>query len=288
MYFLEGINKVNKQFEELMMAADSDYQVNHANKKEAYLNFLNLILPQSPPVKLEDDQFLFDQTKINELIPHFTNTDLLTDLEAKLYFTPEDSMKLGLERVKSALILLNNINPELHNLFNDVIHTLFYNRSYNSGGGSVSTLVGVIWCCNRQNWSDWDTLEFLVHELTHNLVFLDEYYHVHYNSLEDVVKKENYAQSAILYRKRPLDKVFHSIIVDYEVLKLREQHGEPLDPKAHPPSKVLKKQILSAVEDTFTLLAKKDLASPRVHELLNKINKNLDNYHNNHFNELYL
>lgn len=262
MYHLEGKRRIESQVHELVQAACGE---GAKLCRSSYLDFIGYVLPESPKPRLDQGVFLYDEAQIRELVSHFTTEDLLTDLGAEILPTPKASMVAGLNEVKKALELMEKLDPELHQIFSDYIHTLFYHRSEDSGGGSVSSLVGVIWCCNRQDWSTWDVLEFLVHELTHNLVFLDEYYHVHYQDLAKVGQRENYALSAVLKTMRPLDKVFHSLVVGYEVLELRRRFNDPVDPKAHPPTQILIQQCLQTVESLKQIFAlKPELATRRV------------------------
>ena len=276
MYFLVGSNQILRQWDQLLTAVDQEYKHIHNDMRKAYYRFIDCVQPQSPNLSTRDSKFLFDDKKIKLLLPYFTTKDLLTDMGAELYNTSEASRRAGLVSVEQALNEIKEKLPEVHEIFNKVIHTVFYNRCYDSGGGSVSSLIGVIWCCNRKTWSIQDVLEFLVHELTHNLIFLDEYYHVHYNDLNEVVKNENYVISAILHKKQYLDKVFNSIIVAHEIIKLRKKIGEPADPKAHPPTEILEEHTLLAIRETLKMLKEKPLATQRVYELLKRVRYNLE------------
>lgn len=60
--------------------------------------------------------------------------------------------------------------------------------------------------------------------------------------------EENYAMSAILAKKRPLDKVFHSILVCTEVLLARRDvFGHPAAPKLHPPTSIMLNQAFESI-----------------------------------------
>jgi hypothetical protein len=92
--------------------------------------------------------------------------------------------------------------------------------------------------------------EFLVHELTHHLLFISErcvaqfYY-------KEMIKEENFAQSAILNRRRPLDKVVHSIVVSTEILLARQTFLPPKQIHIHPESEVICSQTEIAIDSVL-------------------------------------
>lgn len=156
--------------------------------------------------------------------------------------------------VQKALFNLSKKSPQLYTLLTMAIHTLFLRDAKNSGGGSTSNAIGVIWINNKESWSLQDMEELLIHELTHNLVFIDELCHLHIKDYTLLPKKENFAKSAILHIRRPLDKVFHSIVVSMEILLSREFFlGEPKNPKVHPPSALMKKDLMDAIDSVCAL-----------------------------------
>jgi hypothetical protein len=139
--------------------------------------------------------------------------------------------------------------PYFAELIHLVIHTIFTFPSKLAGGGSTSAAIGCIWVDIRSHWKEQDVLEFLIHETTHNLVFIDEICYSHYTSYQEIAKKENFARSAILNKPRPLDKVFHSILVSTEVLSFRQEHfGHPDKPCLHPPTHILFDQTNQSID----------------------------------------
>jgi len=116
-----------------------------------------------------------------------------------------------------------------------------------------------------------DILEFLVHETTHNLVFIDELSYRHYSSYQEVAKEDNFAWSAILAKPRPLDKVFHSIIVSVEVLAFREKYfGHPDKPCLHPPTDILLDQTKRSISSVLDNMSVEKILTNRSRLLLRK------------------
>lgn len=274
MYYLEGKPLIFEQATQLTQAvlgADAQFDQSY------YRDFLEHVAPGSLRSHLSQDLFLYDRDDIQRFTTHYLGDHNLTDLRTEFEETPLCSMVDGMKEVEKALHLMSQLDEGLHATFKSFIHTLFYHRSADSGGGSTSTLPGVIWCCNRRDWSSWDVLEFLIHELTHNLVFIDEYYHVHYPNIEEIEVSENYALSAVLKRPRPLDKVFHSLVVAHEVLQLRRRFNEPEHPMAHPRTPILLEQCRCTIKSLEALLEQKpDLVSERVKALILKIKREID------------
>ncbi len=277
MYYLSGMVPVTRVLAEL---SRYDFKTEKTNQKNelssSYLKFLQKLQPSNTVPQMGGNYLCVDRDRINDLCKKYLQDTALTDLETDFIETPTASMHLALAKIEEGIAWLKTHDTALHDILTLVIHTFFYFRSKESGGGSVSSAIGVIWCGNRKNWVLNDVVEFLVHELTHNLVFLDEYRYKHYTNLDTLIAKENYAQSAILKIGRPLDKVFHSLVVAHEVLQFRLKFGEPNNPAIHPASVVIKKNCFDTIESVRKLVTKKsDLVTARFVEVLNMVEESL-------------
>jgi hypothetical protein len=179
-------------------------------------------------------------------------------------------MQAALKKVEDALEEIKSRDLNLYGLFNTAISTLVYVRSLNQGGGSISSILGLIWCSHRRTWNLYDVAEFLVHELTHNLLFVDELAHGHYQNIETITCKDTYCYSAILNKQRPLDKVFHSLFVAIEVMEFRKAalSGEVYKKTVHPQTPVMIEHCTKTIESIDVLLENRsDLVQPRFDEL---------------------
>lgn len=219
----------------------------------------------------ETQPYCYNEDRILDLISKYKDYSQLTDIETDTSTTPHEARVSAMRAVKEGKEHLEKVNADLAGLFNFAIHTLFYHRSHESGGGSVSSAPGVIWCAPRLNWTCDDMAEFLVHELTHNMLFIDERRYQHYIDFDDIALPENYARSAILMKPRPLDKVFHSLIVSHEVLSFRMENGEPATPNVHPSSMVMHDAAMETIKTIRELISKKDLVTDRFTELLDNV-----------------
>lgn len=161
---------------------------------------------------------------------------------------------------------------ELHYQFLDsFIETIFIEDSDVASGGSTSDAVGLIWSNPHPKFTSLDMAEFFVHELTHNLLFLDEWVHPHYD-YSVIMNEDTWCKSAILRTRRPVDKVVHSLVVAAELVLYRKMHsGEPAEPRAHPPSADIVVAIESSIMDLRRLPNSSSFIYPRVWRLLDEI-----------------
>ncbi len=191
-------------------------------------------------------------------------------------FADCDQFQKNLKIVEDFFLKLKAVDAQLFYLFSLAINIIFSGPSVLASGGSSSGAIGCIWINPRENWSEQDFMEFFIHEMTHNLLFIDEYCHHHYQGYSEMFLESNYAFSAILSKKRPLDKVFHSILVSTEVLLARnELVGHPETPKLHPPTSIMLDKVfksISFLEETKNVYA---LLNDRGRELISLCKEHL-------------
>lgn len=249
MYHLLGTKNVLETIYALSLPYALQHPVtNELQLKKAYQNFLRCIQPKVPLSHSETIEFIKDAMRVQELVSLFNVDSVLNDIDNKLFENDRESEK-RLAKIQESIQLIQSLYPEFAHILSLAVNALFYAKSSKAGGGTTSAAIGVIWSDCRPTWSASDTLEFFVHELGHTLTFLDEHRFQHYVNLEEASRPENYALSAILKTKRPLDKVLHSVVVGTEVLMIRDQViGHPTSPKLHPSSDLLIDSILAAID----------------------------------------
>lgn len=251
---LLGENEVLKT---IILLAMSDGAGEISSERNLKLRLNKLYMNLNPKVigenfKSNELIFVRDKKLLQENIKVFNMETDLNDIEnvVESFCGSYENLDEIYELYKKMLCRANMTIPGFEEVFKLAMASLFYANSQAAGGGSTSAAIGVLWCDHRSSWSENDFVEFFMHELTHTLLFLDERRFVHYENLELVEKVENYALSAILNKKRPLDKVVHSIVVATEIVLLRENIlGHPVGPKLHPPTEVIIKQTLKAIID---------------------------------------
>ncbi|OGQ47496.1 MAG: hypothetical protein A3I05_02355 [Deltaproteobacteria bacterium RIFCSPLOWO2_02_FULL_44_10] len=244
--------------------------------KHYYLNFLSVHQPHQP-INRSSIFFITDEEISNKLKKAYHSSGL-NDLNQQgvlgQSMAPDERSQL-IDLVGNGYEHLSRANPKLKALFDLVIHSIFFVKSHKgklgaiSFGGSSSTAMGTIWISGHGNLTKHDIAEFLLHELTHHLLFVAERCIAQFKYTE-MILPENFAQSAILNRKRPLDKVVHSVAVSTEILLARRSFLPPVEIIIHPDSQTLEKQTLFAIDDVFKLKKLEKVLTPWTIDLLHR------------------
>lgn len=268
MYHLFGIRPTL----ETVISLSKPYLRKNENIEQAYLRMLNDVQPTIYRSRQGEDEYIYDGNLVKKLIPEFYDQSELTDLKAFIEETPISSMEPALFKIKHGFEHLHSIDGVLSDVAKLIFTSIFYARSHLQGGGSTSNAIGVLWCANRPEWSSLDLAEFLVHELTHQFMFLDEMKYKHYQNIKSLEDKRTFTQSTILARKRPLDKVIHSLVVGVEILLFRLKNKLPEDGgKVHPSNEKILQNIEITISELKDLLtAKRDVVLPRFELILEK------------------
>jgi len=116
--------------------------------------------------------------------------------------------------INEGLDTVSSVNRDLGELIQLTIGEIFLAQESGSEGGTMSSAVGLIWLNPRIEWGASKTGENIVHEWIHNMLFLadmvDPIFAVDYIGLS---ADSALATSAILHRKRPFDRCYHSAAV---------------------------------------------------------------------------
>lgn len=269
MYFAKGF-RANVETISLLSQphAEGDLR-DFAALKKAYQNYLAFLQPGLPAGRSEDVEFNADSEDLKEFARAFNEKSDLRDIHSSVLLEDRQDAPMKLAAARDAYRKISERYPELGLLFKLTFNTIFSLPSNEAGGGSASSAIGVLWANPRATWTENDLIEFLIHELTHNLVFLDERRHSHYVDLQKAVDRENWAMSAVLGRPRPIDKCVHSLVVGTEILLFREKHtGHGDRYRVHPPSDVLREKSLRCAESLLGLKNREALCRPRFLELV--------------------
>ncbi|UAK15812.1 aKG-HExxH-type peptide beta-hydroxylase [Sporolactobacillus terrae] len=230
-------------------------------------------------------------SEANQVISTSTNLELLTSGKRWEYLVHtfkldqcgqpnEQKMDLFCLKVNSALDYLKKNDSEYYEIFSIVVKTIFITDSVSIAGSSSSpNTLGVIWIQPNNNWTKLDIIESLVHEFTHNVLYLDESRFGHYIQPEKLNQKQYWLPSAIRDTKRPLDGVAHSILVATEILNLRKNWNYSLDNNSvHGENSSLLRKGLYSLTAINSHEAARDILGDRMKYLLKKayewLNKN--------------
>ena len=239
--------------------------------EEGFHRFLRKYQPTVPRMNKLGTNIIKDKDMEQNLVNLFYTESLLDDMDQTSVVgnSLESEFQKSEKSISNAISFIELNFPEVYSALQTAVDSIFLRRSDVSGGGSTSNAIGVIWINHRDHWSQNDIIELLVHELTHNLVFIDELRYLHYQDYNKIVDEKNYSYSAILQTKRPIDKVVHSIIVATEVVSLRKNHlGEPKNPCVHPPSTKIIEQTLSAYDSLISMPNYNELTTERSRHLM--------------------
>lgn len=228
MYHLEGCKKAIETQYILAKTVLNQIPKKYQSWNELRLDVNKYLQGIQPEVTLRNGQgeiINCDQEKSSALIKIFNNISSVNDLSQqqvmKERYAPPSEKQISI--VKTGLQHLKDLDSDLYDLFANTINYIFFADSTLAGGGSSSAAIGCIWMNPKDSWTVQDTTELLVHELTHNLLFLDERRYSHYTDYSQLSNPDYFAHSSILKRARPLDKVVHSFVVASEVLRFRKR-----------------------------------------------------------------
>jgi hypothetical protein len=252
--------------------------------KVPYLSFLNQYQPNYR-VPLNQKQVVTDFAQRQVLLGAF-GASQINDLQQENMIGStynREAEQLCCENLIAAKNRMAQLNSELNDLFDLTIHSiLLCGSSQNSAGmrargGTSSKCVGLIWLTMEGHLSPQDIVEMMIHELTHNLVFINELNSPQFDY--DLLNlAENWAQSSILNRKRPMDKVIHSIIVAHEILFARKHYLPNEDLlKVHPESGLLKQNTLASITSVLNHPRRDLVCKPGAIQLVTKTAQSLIN-----------
>lgn len=251
--------------------------VDTAQLRVFYLDFLEEIYP-GLPINRKRDPFIEDPLCEARLAVAFTTPGMGEPgrefaLLGGAY--PVDAHASKCAFAREALEALLARDDELRAIFELVIHSVMIRQATAANGrvtysSSSATAVGVIWLSLVDGLSQQDVQELFVHELTHQLLFIDDFVHAQFQ-YGRMAESENYAITAVSLSRRPLDIVIHSIVVAAEVLVARAKLlGEPVQPAVHPPSSTMVPTIAASYASVRALPNHDALVTPHIGALLRR------------------
>jgi hypothetical protein len=133
----------------------------------------------------------------------------------------------------------------------------------------------VVWLSLPLDLPVQDATEFLVHELTHQMLFLDDWRARHVLAPERLAEPATQCVSAVRRTRRRADLVFHSVIVAAEILAFRARHQSSGPFRLHPDSASLRAAALGARENLQEIPGFEALFSPRARAILQAAGESL-------------
>lgn len=282
MYFTSGLSENLKTIALLshpyLVRSPDQRMMGRDTLKSAYQRMLQTVQDPVTTGNSPSVEWITDLETSLQLKSFYGQTSNLNDL-GQATMILEGTVKATLvQRAQNALETLQKENDDLGHLFCFAQNRIFFAPSLRAGGGSTSAAIGVLWMHPREHWSTQDYTEFLVHELTHTSMFLDERRYQHYWDYAALALPENFGCSAVLRRPRPLDKTIHSLVVAAEVLSYRDQiAGHPKNPGLHPSSELMRESCRKSIASILELRNLEKLVTPRVLDLISSSESILNN-----------
>jgi hypothetical protein len=180
--------------------------------KVSYLDALNALqqtrIPQTAAgiVLSFDDEWL-----IHKLVDE--GVFAVADLENGKHLFHELERERIVSSIRNAFDYILAVDAELCDLVTRMIGTIIAIKKDGHGGGTVSSLIGVIWLNPQPSWTIVDYADSIIHEFIHNTLFLDDMLWGVFSSPSQLSSPEALVVSALLKRPRGYDKAFHSAAV---------------------------------------------------------------------------
>ena len=261
MFSIFGYEQV---LESIYHASDKNFlknkQVDTQELKTAHLIKLETMCPSLFVNKSHD--LIVSNAKETSRLKRLFRPSVLDDLDqSEMLGDCIEGKKLekNITRLRKALEVIEVCNPQYYRIFCLIVHSLFFSEGVKNHlgetakGGTTSAALGVIWMTDISNRKIIDIVETLIHELTHLTLFVDELTKEQFNN-ESLIQDVNTATSVIFKKKRPIDKVVHSIVVGTEVLLFRETHLRGIldeRPNSHPESEILAQSIAASANEVL-------------------------------------
>src|SRR5437764_2158309 len=207
MFFLTGQRASLETIYALAKARlPADQPASALQLRQAYLRTLHAIQP-SVPIDLDAliTRLIDDAACEAKLLRLFSVDCPLNDLgqqeaiRAGVYSW--ETTRRELQAVRDVLTADPGADSGVWRWFQLVVHSVFCSHSDIASGGTTSAAVGVIWIKKPSAFERTDLKELLLHEMTHTLMFLDEWRYGHYLDYPAIARRENYALSPILAKQ---------------------------------------------------------------------------------------
>jgi len=241
-----------------------------------YRTFLSRVQPHVPATLATKPEYLVEGPVHARMLAVFNQGSALDDCVYDEIGRETDSAERQRRqkqrvRLNASLDALADRHLGLREIFDTVLTHIVFAPCANAGGGTTSDARGVLWADPRPGWSESDLEEFIVHELTHTLIFLHELCFPLYTAPDQLGDRRWWAISAIRGVPRPLDKAFHSAVVSAELLCFRRVAGVPAGAYIlHPPTPELAAGLQRCVQSIQRLDAEFELLTVAARDLVKR------------------
>lgn len=261
MIFLLDKEEIIKTFRVLTTPYNSkNGKIDYNNLKISYNKFLKEMYPDVPYSDKNEPEYITNSSLNKNLIKIFSIESSIDDTFYDLSenFSPKTVEILN--RMKESADKLGELCPEFHLFYNLSFNSIFHSDSKIASGGTTSSAVGILFIDPRDYWIEEDYYEFLIHELGHTVLFLQEWRFGLFSSQLRLKDSNTFALSAIRGELRPMDKAFHSALVATDVLLFREKViGHNHNFTLHPNTNKLISMVNSSFESMLEVNKKENI-----------------------------
>jgi hypothetical protein len=251
----------------------------------SFRRFLKYSQPQLDRVldtQLRPNAMVVDVARAACLVDLFNQDSALDDTKYLLARPDESVERYGTRchvlgaRFDARANELETMLPEFGPVYRLAIQARFAATCTFASGGTTSDAIGVLWLNPSPRWTNVDYEEFLVHELCHTLIFLDELRFGLYTSQRALADPSHFALSAIRRQVRPLDKAFHSAVVAAELCLLRGRLGwSETNGVLHPGTEELRRSAGASIDSIRAVAEPRGLLTSHALDLLEQCEESL-------------
>lgn len=144
------------------------------------------------------------------IVRHFLKVDRVTEEHA---FSEDEQAEIR-EEARAGFELLERYDPRVVEAIDLLVGCFLCARESGVGGGSFGDSLGVVWFDPSPSWDAVDYAETILHEATHQGVFLrDMVRRLFVREPREMTGQDALVLSAVLKTRRPYDLAFHSACV---------------------------------------------------------------------------
>lgn len=270
---LQTINVLTKPYQII------NNPISYDSLKIAYHKLLTDIQPEIPHSDSLNTDYINDIEVVKEFMTIFSTESLVDDTFYDIEQSRDHVTNEILDKTKSSASKLGEKYPPFNWIFNLTMDSVFNASSQIASGGTTSGAVGILFANPRNNYTDEDMYEFLVHELGHTLLFIYEWRFKLFNDPKRIIEPTTYALSAIRNQLRPMDKALHSVIVAVEILLLRDKVlGHDYKHSLHPSTHELIPMVNASIESILNTDRRENMLTGFGKTILNECKTVLQNY----------
>jgi hypothetical protein len=221
---------IDANIDELLLHVGVDPTV--SGRRSAYVEALNRIQPIALPMPPDRAglpwvlTFTADEPEHEAALRYAVTDDTGSSSGELELLTPSEAAEVA-HHLENALEILRTYDPDASEAAVRLNSWFLFARKPGVIGGSTGGVLGLVWLNPPVEWDEIDHAESLLHETTHQALFLDDLVHKLFSRSIDAMDGDPDARvtSAIRRTRRRFDLAFHAACVAVELAALHEHLG---------------------------------------------------------------